>query len=218
MDVIYREVKKEGKQEWMKKVKREFQNGPLASNAVFGFILTILEKLVQTEFECPFTGTDVNGGFVATFFIVPGILAFVLMASVQEPKCSCDKDNAKRIFHCLVPAFVWMILLVFDGSYIACGMTYWSGRYVIADKAAPLKWCEPENGTLYQDRLKKSQDWYFNSQWAGLGLVLLLVLALALDYLIKKYIMNKSEQKQSSLQMNLSHSATNSPDTNPTDM
>ncbi|XP_039477384.1 uncharacterized protein LOC120443244 [Oreochromis aureus] len=192
-DMETEEANKQGKQEWLERVKREFQNGPLASNVVFALILTVLERLVETEFECPCKGTYLNGGFVATFFIIPGILAFVLMASMQELKCSRDTDNAKRFFHCCVPAFVWMILMLFDGSYFSCGMTDWSGRYVTADKAAPLKWCEPENGTSYHDRLNKSQDWYFLSQWAGLALVLALV------FLIIKCIINTSlEQEQSS--------------------
>ncbi|XP_019222639.1 uncharacterized protein LOC102082544 isoform X2 [Oreochromis niloticus] len=195
MDQMIEEVSERGKQKWLERVKREFQNGPLASNVVFGFILTVLERLVETEFECPCKGTDVNRGFVASFFIIPGILAFVLMASVQGLKCSCDKDNVIRFFHCLVPAFVWTILLVFDGRYIACGKTDWSGRYVTADKATPLKWCEPENGTSYQDRLKDSQDWYFHSQRVGLGLVLALALVLA-SVLITNCIMNKPKQQQ----------------------
>lgn len=144
------------RQEWLERLKREFQYGRLASNVVFALMMTVLERLVQTEFECPCKGIYyLNAWFVATIFIIPMILALVLMASVQRPKCSC---------HCLVPSFVWMILLVFDGRYIACAMTDWSGRYVTADKAAPLKWCEPEKDTLYQDRLKKSQDWHAYSQ------------------------------------------------------
>lgn len=197
MDQMTREGSIRGRQGWMEIVKREFQNGPLASNVVFALTLMVLERLVETEFECPCKGTYLNGGFVATFFTFPGISAFVLMASVQGLKCSCDKDNVKRFFYCLVPAFVWMILLVFDGRYIACGMTDWSGRYVTADKAAPLKWCEPENGTLYGDRLKKSQDWYFHSQWAGFGLVLVLVLVV-LVFLIIKPIMNESRGQEQS--------------------
>lgn len=155
------------RQEWLERLKREFENGPLASYIVFTLIMTVLERLVQTEFECPCKGRFLNACFVATFFFIPMILAMVLMASLQRPKCSC---------HCWVPAFVWMILLVFDGSYIACAVTDWSGRYVTADKAAPPKWCEPENGTSYQDRLKRSQTWHAFSQWAGLGLVLVLAL------------------------------------------
>ncbi|CAI5654840.1 unnamed protein product [Oreochromis niloticus] len=200
----------------MKRVKREFQNGPLASNVVFALILTVLERLVETEFECPCKGTDVNGWFVAAFFIIPGILAFVLMASVQGLKWSDDEDNTKRIGHCCIPAFVWMILLVFDGSYIACGMTDWSGRYVTADKAAPLKWCEPENGTLYGKRLKDSQDWYFHSQWAGLGLVFVL----ALGFLIIICIMNKEQPSLHALPdeaVQLQPVSTNTPDTKPTE-
>ncbi|KAL3971737.1 collagen type II alpha [Sarotherodon galilaeus] len=156
------------REEWMERLKREFLYGRLASNVVFTLIMAVLERLVQTEFECPCKGTYyLNAWFVATFFFIPMILAMVLMASLQRPKSSC---------HCWVPAFVWMILLVFDGRYIACAMTDWSGRYVTADKAAPLKWCEPEDGTSYQDRLKSSQTWHAFSQWAGLCLVLVLPL------------------------------------------
>lgn len=214
------EASKEGKQEWIKRVKREFQNGPLASNAVFGFILTVLERLVETEFECPCKGKCWNGWFVATFFIFPGILAFVLMASVQGLKCSCDKGDAKRFFHCCIPTFVWMILLVFDGRYIACAMTDWSGRYVTADKAAPLKWCEPENGPLYQESLKKSQDWYFHSQLAGLCLVLVLASVLIIKCIMDQQSASTEQRDQASCSgsaVKLQTLHTNTPSTNPTD-
>lgn len=149
---------------WLKILKTIFQNGPIASNVLFALVMMAVEKLVELEFECPCEGPYLNGGFVATFFIIPGGLAYVLMALLQGQKFSCDTDNKETILRRSIPAFLWTILLLFNGSYITCAMTDWSGKYVAVDTAAPLKWCEPENGTSYQDRLKKSQDWYVYSQ------------------------------------------------------
>lgn len=81
----------------------------------------------------------------------------------------CIKNWLKEVFerakagNWIIPVIVWIILLLFDGRYVACGNSDWSGRFVTADKVA-LKWCETDNSTLYEERLKKSQDWYYHSQ------------------------------------------------------
>uniref|UniRef100_A0A674MX08 Uncharacterized protein n=1 Tax=Takifugu rubripes TaxID=31033 RepID=A0A674MX08_TAKRU len=140
--------------------KDAFSKSLLVSNAAFGFILTGLEKLVELEFECP-CSPKWNGSFSKAFFIIPAILVFILMLSIQG--CRCDESSRLIIQRCrcdessrftwyewfmktvssFVPAIVWLILLFFDGQYFTCAMTDWKGRFVLIDKAAPKKCHSP---------------------------------------------------------------------------
>uniref|UniRef100_A0A674MR89 Uncharacterized protein n=1 Tax=Takifugu rubripes TaxID=31033 RepID=A0A674MR89_TAKRU len=136
----------------------------LVSNAVFGFILIGLEKLVELKFECPCSPTW-NRPLSSAFFIVPAIIAFILMLIIQG--CRCDKWCRKTVsLSTFVPAIVWLILLFLDGQYFACAMTDWKGSFVLIDKAAPQKWCEPisEGDVTPQELMLRSQEWIAMSQ------------------------------------------------------
>ncbi|KAK2842428.1 hypothetical protein Q5P01_012628 [Channa striata] len=71
---------------------------------------------------------------------------------------------------------MWIVLLFLDGQYYACAKTNWSGRFVIIDKAAPQKWCEPTNNTSSQELMVKTQMWFFESQRCGILLLVLSVI------------------------------------------
>ncbi|TWW54930.1 hypothetical protein D4764_0241990, partial [Takifugu flavidus] len=152
----------EPKKQWFSKLKDAFSNSPLAPNVAFGFILTGLEKLLELEFECPCNPTW-NRSFSKAFFIIPAILAFILMLSIQG--CRCDEWFMKTVSS-FVPAIVWLILLFFDGQYFTCAMTDWKGRFVLIDKAAPKKWCEPisEGNYTRQELMLRSLEWIGMSQ------------------------------------------------------
>ncbi|XP_029702586.1 uncharacterized protein isoform X2 [Takifugu rubripes] len=160
----------EPKKQWFSKLKDAFSKSLLVSNAAFGFILTGLEKLVELEFECPCNPTW-NGSFSHAFFIIPAILVFFLMLSIQG--CRCDESSRftwyewfMKIVSSSVPAVVWLILLFFDGQYFTCAMTDWKGRFVLIDKAAPKKWCEPisEGNYTRQELMLRSLEWIATSQ------------------------------------------------------
>ncbi|XP_030604222.1 uncharacterized protein LOC115793402 isoform X2 [Archocentrus centrarchus] len=164
------------------------------------------------EFTCPCKeNKHQNASFVAAYFIIPAFLAFVLMfgfhVSSKAKKCS---DDCLKICNCIIPSIVWMILLFFDGRYFACGSTDWSGRYVTADKAAPVKWCETNNKTSYEERLNKSQEWYFHSQCIGVCITLVMAIV-ALGVFIYKCIKNTTgdEPENSGLQLGEVGSSTN---------
>lgn len=157
----------ERRQKWLTRLKNELSNSPLVSNVAFGFILMGLEKLVELEFECPCSPTW-NGVFSSAFFIIPAVMAFTLMLIIQG--CRCDKWCRNTVsFSSIVPAIVWLILLFLDGQYFACAMTYWEGRFVIVDKAAPQKWCEPtsEGDVPIQELMLRSQQLFVFSQVSG---------------------------------------------------
>lgn len=130
-------------------------------NALFALVLVYLEKVVEKEFACP-CDPEWNCWFVSGYFLVPAFLSFILTVPVQGcSRCVCVKD----IFTSLTPAFVWMLLLFFDGHYYACGMTDWSGRYSTIDENVIEKWCEPANDSSSSvDMLVRSQEWFVQSQ------------------------------------------------------
>ncbi|XP_039989984.1 uncharacterized protein LOC120793729 [Xiphias gladius] len=151
------------RRKWISEVKSEIEKSPLSSYVVFSLVLAGLEKLVEVEFACP-CNPRWNALFAAIFFILPPVIACVLIYISREKK----KDT---VFFSFVQAMVWQILMFLDGQYFACAKTNWSGRFVIIDKAAPLKWCEPTNRNSSQDLMIKTQRWFFDSQVVGIGLV-----------------------------------------------
>uniref|UniRef100_A0A674MAT7 Uncharacterized protein n=1 Tax=Takifugu rubripes TaxID=31033 RepID=A0A674MAT7_TAKRU len=147
-----------------------------------------IKKLVELEFQCP-CNPKWNGLFSSAFFIIPAIMAFILMLIIQGRRCDessrlitqgyrryessrliiqgCRWDEwFKKTVSSSVPAIVWLISLFLDGQYFACAMTDWEGRFVLVDKAAPQKWCKPisEGNFTTQELMLRSQEWIFKSQ------------------------------------------------------
>ncbi|XP_023854064.1 calcium homeostasis modulator protein 2 [Salvelinus sp. IW2-2015] len=184
----------ERRQQWLSRLKSEFGNSPLVSNVAFGFILMGLEKLVELEFECP-CDPKWNGLFSSAFFVIPAIMAFMLMLIIQD--CRYDLSGCPRTvsISSLVPPIVWLILLFLDGQYFACALTDWNGRFVIVDKAAPQKWCEPphDDGTL-QDLMVHSQELFVESQVIGIALLIFICVGLIV------YVIRESCQQEEELQ------------------
>uniref|UniRef100_A0A3P9IGF1 Uncharacterized protein n=1 Tax=Oryzias latipes TaxID=8090 RepID=A0A3P9IGF1_ORYLA len=117
-----------------------------------------MTQIPSLEFECPCRPAW-NGAFSSAFFIIPAVMAFTLMLIIQG--CRCDVWCRKTVsLSSFVPAVVWLILLFLDGQYFACAMTDWEGRFVLVDKAAPQKWCEPvkEGDVTAQELMVRSQQ------------------------------------------------------------
>ncbi|XP_056243705.1 uncharacterized protein LOC130176572 [Seriola aureovittata] len=151
------------------KLRSLLEKSPLGSNTVFGFILVGLEKLLEMEFACP-CDSNHNVRLVVSLFINPAILAFVLMMRIQG--CECEgktslKQWIKLVLSSLVPPFLWWILLLSDGQYIACAKSSQSGRFVVVDNASRQKLCTPYNGNSSQE-LIHTQKTYARSQEAGM--------------------------------------------------
>ncbi|KAL6478713.1 hypothetical protein MHYP_G00121460 [Metynnis hypsauchen] len=177
------------RQQWLTRLKNELSNSPLVSNVAFGFILMGLEKLVELEFECPCNPTW-NGLFSSAFFIIPAVMAFTLMLIIQG--CRCDTWSRKSVsVSSVVPAVVWLILVFLDGQYFACAMTDWEGRFVIVDKAAPQKWCEPvkeedeEESPTPRELMLRSQQLFVVSQVIGIVLLIFICAGLVV-YVIRE--------------------------------
>ncbi|KAK2894394.1 hypothetical protein QQF64_012777 [Cirrhinus molitorella] len=186
------------RQQWLTRLKNELSNSPLVSNVAFGFILMGLEKLVELEFECP-CNPAWNGLFSSTFFIIPAVMAFALMMIIQG--CRCDVWCRRTVsLSSFVPAVVWLILLFLDGQYFACAMTDWHGRFVIVDKAAPQKWCEPiqEESVTPQELMLRSQRLFVESQVIGLVLLIFICFGLVV-YVIRESCQQELETQDANV-------------------
>lgn len=147
---------KEEKQAWFSKLAGEFQKSHLVSNVFIGLTLTALEKIIDVEYVCP-CDPDLNG-YAYAFFVVPSVLAFVLMMNIQ--RCRSLKD----IFFSCVPVIEWLILVFTEGNYFVCARTTWYGEYVSIPEPASLKWCEPVNKNSSRQLLIQSQQCFYESQ------------------------------------------------------
>ncbi|KAA0715281.1 hypothetical protein E1301_Tti021167 [Triplophysa tibetana] len=174
------------RQQWLTRLKNELSDSPLVSNVAFGFILMGLEKLVELEFQCP-CDPMWNGLFSSAFFIIPAVMALAIMMIVQGFSCQVSRRRSVSLSS-VVPAVVWLILLFLDGQYLACAMTDWHGRYVIVDKAAPQKWCEPtqdQESVSPRDLMLRSQRLFVESQVIGIVLLIFICFGLVV-YVIRE--------------------------------
>ena len=127
------------------------RKSPVGSNVVFFFLLAAVEKMLQVDFACP-CNPAWNAVFVAPFFLIPALMASLLMwlihgDSENESKNENKiKNKIKNIIFSVLPSIVWMALMLVNGRYIVCAFSTWHGRFV-ADDTTYLKWCRPTNAT-----------------------------------------------------------------------
>lgn len=115
--------------------------------------LIVLKKLIEIEFHsCP-CKVELNALVILFMFIGPAFFIFILLYLILrflKYRCSfCRGANddtrrycPKAVAVCLISPVIWVIILLIDGEYIACGMTYWNGVYVFDDDLQKL-WCKP---------------------------------------------------------------------------
>ncbi|XP_029702563.1 uncharacterized protein isoform X1 [Takifugu rubripes] len=121
-------------------------------------------------------------------------------------KCKCGKSKftqgwdecIKKTFTSSVPAIVWLILLFLDGQYFTCAMTDWEGRFVLVDKAASQKWCEPisEGDVTRQKLMLCSQEWIATSQVIGMSFLFVICVGLT-GYLIRECCQQRKRLRSS---------------------
>ncbi|XP_016418633.1 uncharacterized protein LOC107748373 [Sinocyclocheilus rhinocerous] len=126
--------------EWIACLKKQLKKRPFYSNAIIGFLMVGLEKLVEMDFACP-CKPAMNLLFSAAYFAVPALFSSALMFYIQSPQCK-TKCLLSTVT-CIIPAVVWIMLLLFDGQYFACAKTSWEGLTVHTDISASTTWCQP---------------------------------------------------------------------------
>lgn len=137
-------------QRFVKTFKSGLSEYPVFTSIPLSLLLVLLEGLFDDEFSCPckaeLNADTSNFIFAAPFFFFFSLMCLALQPFKPEPQhcdnCSCKCLMVKEFVHCLIPPFVWIILLLLDGNYLACRDTDWNGVYVSEDKHH-LKWCKP---------------------------------------------------------------------------
>ncbi|KAL1251477.1 hypothetical protein QQF64_019273 [Cirrhinus molitorella] len=79
---------------------------------------------------------------ISFIFLGPALLALSMMMFIQRPCRRSSSHCAGLFLFSLIPPSLWMFLLLFEGEYVACGMTHWEGDYVL-DEELQIKWCKP---------------------------------------------------------------------------
>lgn len=168
------------RQRLLTRLREDFGHSPAVLNVVFGFIMAGVEKIVEVEFACP-CDSKWNGWFAAACFVLPALVACLMMMAVYKCSSECPKCA-----YSIIPPLVWEALVFLDGQYFVCAMTDWPGRFVSVDKSY-LKWCTPANTTRYssEELMAQSHRLFILSQGIGFGLLALLFLLL-LGHVIMK--------------------------------
>lgn len=129
----------------------------LATSAVFtsfpmSLLVLGLEALVDVKFQFP-RDTLFNAKLTLLMFTAPPCFAFMVMFLLTRPfkntniwcclGCITFSLCLKSFLHCLIPPLVWVLLLLYDGDYLACALTNWDGVYTY-NETRHIRWCEPE--------------------------------------------------------------------------
>lgn len=109
------------------------------ANLIIGFLQLGLEKLLGMDFACP-CDPDMNLIFSLAYFLIPAIFSSAFMFYVQSPNCKSKRSFS--IVTSLIPAIMWVMLLFFDGQYLACARASRKGLMVQTDGSS-FTWCKP---------------------------------------------------------------------------
>ncbi|XP_059366303.1 calcium homeostasis modulator protein 4-like [Carassius carassius] len=158
--------------EWTARLKNQLKKSPFYSNAIIGFLMLGLEKLVEMDFACPCKPV-MNLVFSIAYFLVPALFSSSLMFYIHSPQCKAQYKLSTLT--CIIPAVVWIMLLFFDGQYFACAKTSWAGLTVKTDISASTTWCQPLTDS---NNVTEKQMVFFGfrntSQFVGLGFLLVI--------------------------------------------
>ncbi len=107
-------------------------------------LLIPLEILADHNFSCP-CDSQMNTHITGLLFSAPAFFFLALMLLYYWHVKYVKKEKQKFWINCVICAFppiLWIILLLFDGEYVACSKTDWKGEFVLDDKLK-IKWCKP---------------------------------------------------------------------------
>lgn len=139
--------------ELLRKLHAFLEKADVFITVPLSLLLFGLEKLIEINFSCPCI-VDLNKKLTASIFIGPALFSFALMFLLLRPfrhgwffysagtNDDTQQNCPKAFAPCLIPPVMWMIFLLLDGDYLACGMTDWKGVYVFDEELKKL-WCKP---------------------------------------------------------------------------
>lgn len=159
----------------IEKCKRELDKLALAISVPMIILLIPLEALIDKDFICP-CDAKLNPIITNLIFAGPFILVFASMCIIlQQIKFKSSVfQPLKMLFLCLIPPFVWIVLVLLDGDYVACRDTDWNGVYV-SDDQLHLRWCKPTDsfpGRNDTELQALTLSFIVKSQMYGFGMLL----------------------------------------------
>ncbi|RVE71674.1 hypothetical protein OJAV_G00054310 [Oryzias javanicus] len=118
----------------------------------------------------------------------------ILIGQNSRTKDGCKKKHGSSIsfrfiLRTSVPLLTWVIILLLDGRYVACGATHWPGIYEATDGSGLLRWCKPDNNS--SERLSYIQEAYTISQSIGLLLCIPFGLSVSCCLIIPSFKTNQ---------------------------
>ncbi|KAI4890834.1 hypothetical protein NFI96_021398 [Prochilodus magdalenae] len=153
---------------------------PLYSALPLSVLMVGVEQLLQKGFSCPCKPV-LNQLLTAFIFITPALLAFTAMLFIMRP---CQRRGSPRqlcpktVLPCLIPPVAWVLLLLLDGKYLACGLTFGEGRFVSDGGDPPVKWCD--DSSFQETEEKQLQEligeWSQVAGFVGLSAVFVVVM------------------------------------------
>ncbi|XP_046694547.1 uncharacterized protein LOC124378818 isoform X2 [Silurus meridionalis] len=94
------------------------------------------------------------------------------MITVKET-CTCP-----RICYTIIAVLIWLMLLLMDGRYVACGTSNWDGVYTKTDNLALTQWCRPNNESSVSEKELRIVTAVFWSQVVGSSLIVVIAISL----------------------------------------
>ncbi|XP_057182101.1 uncharacterized protein LOC130549000 isoform X2 [Triplophysa rosa] len=103
---------------------------------------------------------------------------------------------------CLIPPFIWIIILFLDGDYVACGSTSWKGNYVF-DEELNRMWCKPApraRAGKESDLRQKYHVFIYKSKALGYAVITFLSLLIIIVGLYECCCFRRRPETQKALQ------------------
>ncbi|CAM4550996.1 unnamed protein product [Lepidochelys kempii] len=124
----------------------------LISTSLYSLILVVLEKIMESEFQCPEELT-LRYFYCIFYFILPAVTVFIL-GIIFQPVCLRPSDRKNKFYYCVkkcktqssdkyefnscwgsclkavFPALLWIVILLLDGRYIGCATGNITGHHV----------------------------------------------------------------------------------------
>jgi len=183
-----------GVKDFFKKILEFLMKSSLFQSFPLSFLSFGLEALMDHHFSCP-CNNNLNMWLTLGIFIGPALFIFCLMFLVLRPlrqkwfHCpdgeidDTQKNCLTDLACCLIPPAMWIVILLFDGDYLACGFANSDGDYVF-DEKLNISWCKPiseDNNTRSSNSHGNIQDTVNALHWSKVNIQSLYIIIIVLS-------------------------------------
>ncbi|KAI5630304.1 protein FAM26F-like [Silurus asotus] len=97
----------------------------------------------------------------------------------KRKKIECNETcTCPRFCYTIISVLIWLMLLLMDGRYVACGSSNWDGVYTKTDNLALTQWCRPNNESSVPEKELRIVTAVFWSQVVGSSLIVVIAILL----------------------------------------